>query len=222
MKYKFKTEAHAHTKPASRCSDILPSEMASIYKGLGFDSVVITNHFMKGYSVDAFLSDFHETKKEMEKLDMYAILGMEIRFSDVNNNDYLVYGIDENDVVKAAGFWDATIEDFYKGFKNDRNVIIQAHPFREGMFLADKNSIDGVEVYNMHPGHNSKVGLAARYAKENPEFLISGGSDFHHFGQEGMCATLTKKKITDSFMFADVLKKKDFLIEIGDTVVSVK
>lgn len=222
MKYKFKTEAHAHTKPASRCSEIIPSEMARIYKELGYDSVVISNHFMKGYSTDAFLTDFYETEKEMKKLGMSAILGMEIRFSDVNNNDYLVYGIDENDVYKATEFFGSTIEEFYKGFKNERNVILQAHPFREGMVLADKNSIDGIEVYNMHPGHNSKVGFAARYAKENPEFIISGGTDYHHPGHEGMCGILTKKKITDSFMFADILKKKDFLIEIGDTKVSVK
>ena len=42
---RFKTELHAHTKPASSCSDILPEELVDIYEKNGYTSVTVTNHF---------------------------------------------------------------------------------------------------------------------------------------------------------------------------------
>ena len=49
-------------------------------------------------------------------------------------------------------------------YKNEKNVILQAHPFRDGMVLANPVSIDGIEVFNFHINHNSRIGIAAQYA----------------------------------------------------------
>ena len=43
--YKYRIELHAHTSPASGCSEITPKEMVDTYKSLGYDAVTITNHF---------------------------------------------------------------------------------------------------------------------------------------------------------------------------------
>ena len=44
--YEYQIEMHAHTSPASGCSQVPPKEMAETYKNLGYDAVVITNHFL--------------------------------------------------------------------------------------------------------------------------------------------------------------------------------
>ncbi len=44
--YKYRIELHAHTSPASACSEISPKEMVRIYKNLDYDAVTITNHFI--------------------------------------------------------------------------------------------------------------------------------------------------------------------------------
>ena len=72
------------------------------------------------------------------------------------------------------------------------------------MSSVNPKSLDGIEVFNLHPGHNARIGFAAKYAREN-DFIITCGSDYHHFGHEGMCAILTKEPILDSFGLVKVL-----------------
>ena len=109
---------------------------------------------------------------------------------------------------------------FYKEFKSDKNVIIQAHPFRDHITLCDLDYIDGIEVFNMHPNHNSRVPLAAKLAKENPQLLITGGSDFHHEGHEGVCGFCTDKKLSSSYDIADIISSRDFILDImGNKII---
>ncbi|MDP4132610.1 MAG: PHP domain-containing protein [Bacillota bacterium] len=218
--YKYKIELHAHSKPVSECSDIPPEELVETYKELGYNAVVLTNHFQpvqfekadKKSAVERYLNDFYKAKSEGEKIGLSVLLGMEIRFVD-SKNDYLVYGLDVDDVLKAADYVNIDIGTFYKEFKNEKNVILQAHPFRNGMTLAPKKSLDGIEVFNFHPNHNSRIGFAAKYAKENG-YIIAGGSDFHHEGQAGQCSMLSKTNPKDSFDIASILKSGDYLFDI--------
>ena len=220
--YKYKCDMHVHTSPVSKCGDFSPNEVVDKYADLGFNSIVITNHFSKSVlgnftDKDAFLkyylNDYLQAKTQGEKKGVNVLLGLEMRFPE-NNNDYLVYGIDEKDVWRAYDYIFTGYEKFYKEFKNDKNLIIQAHPYRNSCSLQRLDMIDGIEVFNMHPGHNSKVALAAKLAKENPGLLTTGGTDFHHEGHEGMCALCTKNPITDSFMLADIIRLRDYIFDI--------
>lgn len=216
--YKYKTEIHAHTRPASVCSQITPEHMVEVYLENGYDSVTITNHLCYDKEdpeekIKRCLEDYYKTAEIGKKSGLNVILGSEIRFAQ-DMNDYLVYGIGEQDLYEINSLLEAGIENFYKTFRNDKNVIFQAHPFRDGMVLADKDSIDGIEVFNLHPGHNSRIGFAAKYAREN-DFIITAGSDFHHFGHEAMCAILTKEPLENSYQLAAVLKARDYVIGIS-------
>ncbi len=217
--FKFKSELHAHTTPASGCSQITPEYMVEVYKNKGYDSVAITNHFLYTENEDAeekinkYLDDYYKTAELGEKVGLNVILGSEIRFSE-NNNDYLIYGICPEDLYEINSLLGDGIDNFYKKYKNNRNIIIQAHPFRDNIVLANPESIDGVEAFNMHPGHNSRIGFAAQYAKEH-DFIIMTGTDYHHFGHEGLCSILTKEPVCDSYKLAEILKSGDYLIDIG-------
>lgn len=226
--YKYKIETHCHTSPVSWCSERTPRQVIEAYKKAGVSAVCITNHFLLDYftggdekekEVELYLSDFYETKKIGKENGIEVILGMEIRFSNENSNDYLVYGIDEGFVSDAYDTLYGDLEEFYKKMKNDRNVILQAHPFRNGMELMDKNFIDGIETFNMHPNHNAKIALANRYYKENPHFIVTTGSDYHHQNHEATGLILSKTLPKDSFEFAELLKSKDYLFDIGGCIV---
>ena len=97
------------------------------------------------------------------------------------------------------------------------SVFLQAHPFRDGMVLADPTILDGIEVFNLHPNHNSRVGIAALYAKENNFPVITAGSDFHHKDRkhEGVAALRARYLPEDSFGLASLLKSGDYLFEAG-------
>lgn len=223
--YKYRTELHAHTSPASRCGHIPSAELVKIYSEKGYDSMVITNHFThdmeyvqdKRKCIDSYLADFYTAAEAGERYSLNVILGAEIRFSE-NWNDYLVYGIDTNFFENAYEYLNAGICAFSKDFRGEDIVLLQAHPFRDGMERTDIKYLDGIEVFNMHPGHNSRIAMAAQYAKSCGCIAIAG-SDCHDYGCEGLCAILTKERLKDSHDVAKALKQRDYLLDVGGFLV---
>ena len=226
MKQRYKTELHAHTSPVSGCSDIDAKKLVEIYKENGYDSVVITNHFttkLNGENaaekVKWYLQDYYNCCEQGALAGLNIILGAEIRFTE-NLNDYLIFGISLEDLIDIYKMLPYGIDAFYREWKNEKNIIIQAHPFRDGMQYVKPESLGGIEVFNMHPNHNSRIALAAKYAKKN-NMIATCGSDFHHFGQECLCGILTKEPLKSSYDVCDVLKKQDYNMCIGDYLISL-
>ena len=226
--YSYKYDLHIHTAPVSPCSDFSTKEVVDKHVALGYNGIVITNHFQPRLVdkfenptdfAEYFLNDYREAKEYADTKGLDVILGIEMRFPE-NENDYLVYGVSEEDAYRMLDFVYTSYETFYKGFKNKRNLIIQAHPFRKNCTLQNTDLLDGIEILNLHPGHNSAIGLAAKAAFDNPHLLKTGGTDFHHETHQGMCATLFKEKIKDSFHLANVLKSKEYILDMwGNKII---
>lgn len=224
--YRFQTELHAHSSPASPCGDFPPEEVVRRYAALGYDSLVLCNHFHCGLpdhaDEQAFLSrhydDYERAVKAAEGTGLTVIYGCEIRFARENNNDYLLFGIDPSYAEEAYDYLEGGIADFSKAFRRKDRLLIQAHPFRKGMEPVDPALLDGIESFNLHPGHNSAVGIAARYAAEK-DFTVTCGTDFHHDGHEGVCGVLSKTKMNDSHDLQALLRSRDYLFRIGGSLV---
>lgn len=219
--YKYKYDLHVHTSPVSKCGDFSPCEVVDKYIKRGFDGIVITNHFSLNSApeniaqkdfLEFYLRDYREAKECGEKRGLKVFPGIEIKFPE-NYNEYLVYGLNEDDISCAYGYLSGDYKTFYNEFKRDDILIIQAHPFRKNCILQDVNILDGIEAYNLHPGHNPAMGFAAKIAYDNPHLLITGGTDFHHEGHEGMCAMCTREKLTDSRSLVNTLKSKDIIFD---------
>ena len=225
--YRFKTELHAHALPISRCSEFVPEALAKVYGKVGVDTLVLTNHFTpsqvdersKEELTEAYWNCYEDVAQAAEKEGFRAIFAMEIRFRQ-NSNDYLLYGITKEDL---PFLYDAVkdgmdIDEFYRAFHSDRVLIFQAHPYRNGCEPAKSESIDGIEVFNMHPGHNSRVAFAARRAREDG-LLLSGGTDFHHPGHEGVCLMRTRRRMETPADLNETLRGGDFLLDIGGNII---
>lgn len=225
MIYRYRTELHAHTSPVSSCSDILPCELVETYKELNFDGVVITNHFTSAAldfgSADRFmeyyLKDFYEAKRRGDELGINVILGTELRFSECFN-DYLIYGIDEQYLVDCYDYIERGLEAFYGQMKREDNIILQAHPFRNSMEPVRPQLLDGIETYNVHPEHNSRVAVAAKYAAEH-NLIATAGSDFHHRGCAGLAALRSKQALKTSRDVALCLLSRDYVLEVGGNLI---
>ena len=221
--YKYQIELHAHTSPVSGCSQVTPRDMVQIYKELGYDAVAITNHFMyqqnectKEEYIDAFVCDFEQAKECGDEVGLKVYLGAEIRFTECNN-DYLIFGVDKKMLSEIYDLLPCGVENFRKNYAMPESVFIQAHPMRDGMKQFPPSLFDGIEVFNLHPNHNSRVGIASVYAYENNIPIIIAGSDFHELNKkhEGVAALRATYLPEDTFELVKLLKEGNYLLEIG-------
>lgn len=223
--YKYKIELHAHTMPASGCAEVSAPDVARIYKNLGYDALVITNHFYYPYflrgeksareNFDLWYKDYLDAKEEGDKIGISILFGLEALFKD-SSKDFLVYGVDYEIALELLSYIEKnTYEEFRNAWKPKKSaVIIQAHPCRGGDDPIDPAMVDGYEAFNLHTDHNSRIGTSASFAHKAGK-LVTAGSDFHTHGHEGTAALLTKTVPKDSFELADVLKSRDYILSVG-------
>lgn len=179
-------DTHVHTKESSSCGRVPAAEIVARYKNLGYDGIIITDHvhasqFKKhgsNYEEQAkkYLEGY-KTAKALEDENFHVVLGMEIRFME-NDNDYLLYGFDEDFVFSRDLAHFETLEDFRPVVEENNLILFQAHPFRCNMTVIDQSLVDGVEVYNGHGDHNSSNDIAYHWAQKYSHRMLSG-SDFH-------------------------------------------
>ena len=207
-------------------SKMCAEDIVKRYKELGYKGLCITDHVsVLQFSrhggtyeeqVEKYLSGYRAAKK-FEDENFHIILGMEIRFLE-NDNDYLVYGFDEDFIPTVYDWMDKTAQEFYDTFHSDDRLILQAHPGRNNMVEMDRSCVDGYEVFNLHPGHNSRVALAARLHQKNGGVAI-GGTDFHHRGHEGCLFTCFAELPQDSKDLVRLLRSGDYIMMAADKVI---
>lgn len=224
--YKYKTELHTHTYPASICGQHPPADVVETYCNTPANTIVITNHMSEHHFenvsrnklADFYLKDYYDALEAAKGKGLYVALGAELRFAGTEN-DYLLYGISPDDIEKLVSYIYKDIYTFYKEFKNDKNVIIHAHPFRNGMEPTPFGAVDGIETFNTHPGHNSRIAFACRLAREHG-MLVTGASDYHGKGREATCLMCTKSVMRDSLDVAEAIKSQDIVFDVfGHTVL---
>lgn len=205
----FLYELHSHSSEVSPCADVNAEDVVALYKGAGYQGLVMTDHYHEEYfsslgdlswneKAECFLESYRLAKDAAQNLDFDVFLGFEIRFSD-SGNDFLVFGIDEDFIYRNPELHkhDLTFLNHavntYPG-----SLIIQAHPFRKGCKPPeDLRLIDGVEVCNGNPRHNSRNDLAAELAIKNNLIKISG-SDFHCIEDLGKGGIRLPKRVETS------------------------
>lgn len=221
MMKKYLFDTHIHTKEASSCSRVPAADIVRRYKELGYDGLIITDHFSTSEfrqhgetyeeQLETYLSGYRAAKA-FEDENFHVILGMELRFLE-NENDYLVYGFDE-EFVRNNNLTLFNNPEEFRPFAEENNLIIfQAHPFRIGMCVTNPEFLDGVEVYNGHGDHNSRNSVANKWADLHGLRKLSG-SDFHGNLSLEPGGVYFEEYLTDSYQVADALRNGRYSLKI--------
>lgn len=190
-------ELHMHTQETSRCGRSSAYDMVKAYSDKGFSGVVVTDHFVNGYSyaalkdtwqekIDTYLAGYRAAKEAGDKLGIRVYLGWEFTNGGNNGEDYLTLGLTENDLYKNLVDCDhMTIEEYVDRVHALGGIVIRAHPYREADYIRvagiERPSlpIDAMEVFN---GGNTEqiyndraLAFAARHG-----IPMVAGSDTHH------------------------------------------
>lgn len=223
----YRIETHLHTTYISHCGWLGAQALIKGYAAAGYDAICVTDHYNRecfdyaeidlqapGSKTDAFLLGFRRLRREAERYGLRVYEGAELRF-DGSENDYLLYGFPHALLADP----DAVMRDGLAAFSEKARaagaLLVQAHPFRRMCTPAPAEYLDGVEVLNCNPRHDSRNALALDFARQNG-LLMTAGSDCHRpedVGQSGiLCDTLPE----DSLGLARLLRSGAYqLIQPG-------
>lgn len=221
----YKTELHAHTCLVSPCANIPLDQEIERYVEAGYSTVVVADHYCD-YVIDSadrsweetcehYLSGYH-TMRELAKGKLNVLLGCELRFVPGGMNDYLVFGMTEEFLRDHPNLHRMTLEEFSALARERGLLLVQAHPFRNGMNVVDPKYLDGMEAFNGHRGHHSRNYLANEQA-ERYGLIKTSGSDFHHPDSEIAGGILTDEPITSMQQLVSVLRSGDYTLICSGT-----
>lgn len=225
----FLTEMHFHTAETSNCGKLPANESVKKYIKLGYKTIVVTDHlsthtyFKYDYKnlswnekIDVFLKGYKEALKAANG-QINILLGMELRFDDDSDpNDYLVYGISEKFLRENKDLLDMNIKQFSKLAHKNNLLIFQAHPFRFGMKVTNPKYLDGVEIFNGNPRHNSNNDITRMWA-EKYKLKFIAGSDHHENGDEGNAGIIFENKIASNDILLRELNSQSYKIYTKNT-----
>ena len=215
----FKTELHAHTSEVSPCGHVTAPEVADRFIKEGYSSLVITNHY-SAYIINNLTGTWREKMdyymhpyylmREHAGDRLHVILGCELRFEG-NINDYLIYGITEEFLRENPDLHKMSLRSFAPLARENGFLVVQAHPFRNGIEIVSPELLDGMETFNGTPTYDGRNLIADAWAKRY-NLLRTSGSDFHNPDQFGTGGILTSAAIRTGEELVAVLKSGDYTL----------
>ena len=216
----FLYDPHTHTSETSRCGHLPAAEVVDRYVKQGFTGLVVTDHLHPEYLsridtqhnwdavMDHYLSGYRASKKRGDEVGFDVILGAELRFPE-NDNDYLVYGIDEQWLRSNPYMCCMSAVEFFAKF-HDQVLIIHAHPYRDGNKEVFESAVHGSEIINGNPRHENGNELALDLCRRHPGFFRLAGSDTHQAGDEGQAGIILPERVKDSFAYKKMIETMNF------------
>ncbi len=185
----FRYETHCHTKPVSACGQATVRETLEFYKGMGYDGVFITNHFLDGNigikwdtpvkeKLDFYFSDYEEGVKIAKEIGIKVFLGIEMSYG---GTDFLVFGLSKQWWYDHTEILQERKSRQLPYLMSEGALVVQAHPFREAGYIDHirlfPRGVEGVEVMNADRT-DFENRMANIYAEEY-KLLKTAGSDNH-------------------------------------------
>lgn len=211
---------HCHSGNVSSCAHATAEEIIEKYVDAGYTTLISTEHInpwtfpreIEGGSwkgkLDYFMNGY-EKLLEAANGRINVLLGAEIRFMRENNSDYLVYGLTEDFLRDLGDPRYMNIHTLSQVLRENGMMIFQAHPFRPTMMVTDPKLLDGIEIANLSPWHESYNDIAEAWARRNSLIGISG-TDFHNSDHTPLGGILTESEIKTSAELLSVLRGGTF------------
>ena len=187
----YKYELHAHTSECDLVAKLSGGELVRAYADQGYSGMVITDHYfsiffdwfreeLEGKShkeiIDRWLRGYESARNEGEKIGFTVLPGAEVRI-DGTINDYLVYGLEIEDLYRLPLLNRMASIDEVLDILPERTCVVHAHPFRENMTVRDPSRFFGIEVHN--GGTDAFRNQLAKVWAEHYGKAMTSGSDCH-------------------------------------------
>ena len=220
-------ETHLHTYPVSKCAKAGVRETLDFYKGLGYDGIFLTNHFLDGNInadwtrpylelMEFYLSDYKTAVAYGKEIGLRVFFAPELSYA---GTDFLIYGLDPAWYASHSEIMEMDKRREMEYLMDAGATVIHAHPYREAGYIDHirlyPRSVHGVEVMNA-----CRTELENRMAEiyaEQYGLLRFAGSD-NHFGAKlkrlaGMCS---ETPIEDERDFADRVLNREMQLFIAE------
>lgn len=200
-------ETHLHTCQGSACGRSTGREHARFYKDIGYQGIIVTDHFFGGNSavprtgtwrerIEQFCSGYEDALAEGQRIGLDVFFGWEQgnrgeQWDENSDGDeYLIYGLTKQWLLQHPEMEHWTRRQQFENVHRFGGCVIQAHPFRDRYYinqvLLGRGYCDGIEAANAgNAAYNDAY--AMHYAKEYGLFTMAG-SDNHRSGEGGMTA----------------------------------
>lgn len=192
----FLTETHLHTAEGSACASASGAQQAEQYKSLGYDTIIVTDHFVNGNTavdrslpwdkqMDMYCLGYEHAKKRGDEIGLNVLFGVEFSWCAA---DFLIYGIDKQWLKDNPDMPGISVHEVCDRVHGAGGIVVQAHPFRQADYIRDIRLLpyhcDGVEVYNA--GNRDPVyDQRALWYADQFGFVKTAGSDCHHVVDSG-------------------------------------
>ena len=192
----FLTETHLHTAEGSACASATGAQQADQYKALGYDTIIITDHFINGNTavdrsllwdeqMDMYCLGFEHAKARGAEIGLNVLFGIEFSWCAA---DFLMYGIDKEWLKGNPDMLSISVHEVCGRVHEAGGIVVQAHPFREADYIRDFRLLpwhcDGVEVYNAG-NRDPRFDRRAMWYADQFGFVKMAGSDCHHITENG-------------------------------------
>lgn len=226
----FKYETHMHTAEASDCASAKGAEQAERYKSLGYDGIIITDHFFNANccpeirnctdyeeKVALFCRGFENAEARGREIGLKVFFGWEYCYQGA---DLLTYGLDKQWLLENPDVCDISVFEYCDRVHRDGGYIVHAHPFREAFYLREirllPQWIDAVEVYNC--GNREQVmNDRAMWFAGQFGFPITAGSDCHHLDAFPLSGVSTEKPLMTVFDYIGAVKNREVRLILNDS-----
>lgn len=217
----MKIELHAHTAHSSACGRVEAAQGLAMYRDAGYDAVVITDHY-NTHNLDRFpgapleqtrawLGGYQQAKTAGETLGLRVLFGLEARLPG-SENDYLIFGAEPEFVLENPQLHELDLPGLHALCRRYGALLVQAHPNRSTCTPAPHEHLDGVEVFNGNPRHDSHNDLTLSQAKRTPRLILTSGSDFHRPEDLARGGIVTDRDVRTSRDLADCLTSGDYTL----------
>lgn len=185
-------ETHLHTDESSRCGKTPAREYIPYYLDMGYQGIVVTDHFHGSVSytadrsdpwikqVDDYCRGYEEALNEGIKRGLDVFFGIEQHF---DGDEALIYGVDKQWLLSHPEIVNWNRRQLFDQVCAVGGCIVHAHPFRVRDYVTCirlNSCVHAIEAFN---GGNSAVddryGLA--YAR-HWNLPVTAGTDMHQIG----------------------------------------
>lgn len=236
--YPYLYETHLHTSQSSRCAAATGREMAQALKKAGYSGTFVTDHSWYGNHcinpslpwgewVHEFCRGYEDAKAWGDANDFSVFFGYE---SCYQGTEFLVYGVDEEWLIRHPEIRDATIEEQFLLIQQAGGIVVHAHPYRKEPYIPEirlfpkwVHAVEGINATHSNPkstSHNVPEydALAMKYAKKY-HLPMTAGSDVHSTSLFGGGMAFKEKLISAKDFCQRVSGGGDYVLTNGEQVV---